>query len=208
MDRKKKIVFIGLGGIAVLYFVALGTGIAVNKGKDGGKPGDLGAMQDTWISALGPLLSSFAPRLDLTGLECNGKRVAAVFELNEQKPTCTIGIPGNREEDYRKTELRVIGTEPGVYVRARFDGTRFAISERDKKTCFLDGEPLPPPGLRLKIEYSPAADDDLQRPWECWLAKDPSEPVPLTVMTDGGDLTLTCEGCKAQQQRLLRLKLE
>lgn len=201
-------VFIALGGIAALYFVALGTGIAVNKGKNGGQPGDLGAMQDTWISALGPLLSSFAPRLDLTGLECNGKRVAGVFELREEKPTCTIDIPGDRDEDYRKAELRVIGSKAGVYVWARFDGTRFKKSERDRKTCFLDGEPLPPPALRLKIEYSPAASDDLEDPWECWLAKEPSKPVPLTVMTDGGDLTLTCEGCDAQQKRLIRLKLQ
>ena len=61
--------------------------------------------------------------------------------------------------------------------------------------------------LRLQIRYVPndEGDDDT---WKCWLLHDRSEPFGITVLADGGSLTLQCVGCAADSQRELLLRVK
>ena len=196
MDSKK-VFFIVLGVIAVLYFATLGTGVWLNEAGSGGQPKNPSAATDQWVGALGPILSAFAPALDLSGLECDGQPVGRVFKLQVEgngRSDCEIAIPA-ADEDYRKTELSTVGSQVGIYVRGQFDPNRF-----DKKNkaanCFLDHERLPD-GLRLEARYEPN-DSDGGDGWECWLVQEPGKPLAITALGDGGTLRLTlrCDDCK------------
>jgi hypothetical protein len=198
VDKRKKIFFIVLAVIVVLYFASLGTGIWLNQGGDGGQPKDLSAVTDQWVSGLGPALSAFAPALDLSGLRCDDQPVNRIFQLRVSglgQQGCAIRIPVDPDEDYRKTELSTVGSEVGVYVRALFERDRF--DPKDKaENCYLDDQRLPD-GLRLEVRYEPNESSD-EGMWKCWLAQEPGKPVTITAMKDGGTLHLTmrCDNCK------------
>ncbi len=187
MDSKK-IFFILLMILAVLYFVSLGTGIALNdSGGKGGQPKNLSNLTDQWVGALGPLLSVFAPALDLTRLECRNQSVGRSFTLQYtptqvdggSKRSCDIRIPPDSEEDYRKAQLITDKSSVTVYVRAKFDPDRFHPKHRERN-CYLDGETLSaallrftytrpnerplrtdklPEGPRLEVQYVPPPED-------------------------------------------------
>ncbi len=226
MDRKK-VFFIVLAIFAVLYFTSLGTGIWLNAGDDPNNPSQ---ATDKWVGSLGPMLSIFAPALDLTGLECRGNPVNEEFTL-VYKPdaanggnarTCDITIPPDGDKDYRKAKLIIEQASVDVYVRAKFEKKRFKPQKREDN-CLLDATTvLPesirkftpikhgekelktdelPGGPRLEVWYPPPPppeEDKDPKMWECWLKKEPKEPVPITAFAEGGTLMLTvvCDDCE------------
>ncbi|MDJ0870887.1 MAG: hypothetical protein QNJ87_03890 [Gammaproteobacteria bacterium] len=215
MDRKK-VFFIVLAIFAVLYFASLGTGIWLNAGDEPNNPSQ---ATDKWVGALGPLLSVFAPALDLTGLECQGNPVnnkfTLVFKPDEAEGgddrTCDIRIPPDGDKDYRKAELITKHASVDVYVRAKFERKRFKPQNR-ADNCLLDATTVPEPirkftpiregekkletdelpgGPRLEVWYPPPKEGDQDpKMWECWLKKKAKEPVPITAFEEGGTLRL------------------
>jgi hypothetical protein len=202
--------------VILLFIAALVTGIYMNGKGNGGSPTD--AIKRDWLKALGGLSALFAPKIVLAPLHCtelpkpgqpavglSQQRVDGPFELTEAHPTCAIDIPKDAKHDYRHAELKVSGTGTlaTVYVRAQFSADDFPKANRDMKKCFLDGEPLD--AFRLELRYAAGAADNS---WECWLKQDPNEAISVTVLQDGGRLTLTCNGCKSDSQKIIRMKME
>ena len=194
--------------VLVLYSVVLGVDLG-SKGE--GKPKSIDSAGAGWVDAMSGLTAWFAPALELPDALCNGQRVSGLFRLTESAPNCSFAIPRDPEKNtYRHAELRVIATSgakpPTVYVRAVFDEDDFAKNDRDPDTCILTDpeERLDP--YRLELEYDPAGDgpDD----WSCWLLQKPSKPASLTVLEDGGTLTLTCVGCDTSERREVTLRLK
>ena len=127
----------------------------------------------------------------------------------------------------RKGELDFLRTpatnDLAVFIRAEFKDPPFAEANRDKWKCFTDPLPLPGalPGqveiqypdevkerkLRLQIRYVPN-DEGADDTWKCWLLHDRSEPFGITMLADGGSLTLQCVGCAADSQRELLLRVK
>jgi hypothetical protein len=255
VDRRRRF-FILIAVLGGLYVLSLGTGVWLNRGGEGGQPGDLDSVKDPWAARLGGFLSTFAPRLELAGLACNGQPVRSVFKLEGKgqgevscrldfagpvgssdrgqavvgrpgagaaAPPCEGGCGGCDDDRYCKTDIRPLAFEGEVYVRARFDGTRFDREARDRARCFLIG-PVPatpalPDALRLLVEYEAKEDGELRQPWECWLRQEPGAAVPLTVMEGGGTLTLRlqcadcgpdpeCRRCDPSRPHAVRLKME
>jgi hypothetical protein len=212
-----------LAVVVALYFVALGLGLAFNRGGDGTSVDD---VSGGWKKALGALTPLFAPPLDLRAVACNGQPVTGLFKLTEGNAECSLEFTSS-DDDYRKGELEVLRTpatnDLAVLVRAEFNEKYFHREERDKSKCFVDPAPLPGalPGvgeipypdevtarkLRLQIRYLPNGDSDPDT-WKCWLLQDRSEPFGFTVLADGGSLALECVGCAAGAQRELLLRLK
>ncbi len=201
MDRHKKLFFVLLAVIGVLCFASLGTGIWANQMSGDDQPRSLSAATDQWVGALGPALSAFAPAFNFSGLHCNGQRVDKIFKLElsgRGERQCAIGIPPAPDHDYRRAELRTLGSDIGIYVHAVFERDRFDPKDR-ADNCVLDDHRLPD-GLRLEVRYEPndsgsSGNDDT---WECWLVEEPAKPVAIVALKDGGTLRLTlrCDDCQ------------
>jgi hypothetical protein len=192
--------------VVALYFIALGTGLAVNGDSDDERSSE--NVGGGWQSALGSMTSIFAPRLRLGAIACNGQPVAEVFKLTAGQPECALAFPRNRNEDYRKAELALIANA------ASDELEMFVLAKLDERweNCLPDPvPPLPLPqrvldsSFRLQIAYAPegGGDGDV----DCWLVHDPSEPFQMTVFEEGGQLTLSCTGCSAEAQREVSLRM-
>ena len=200
-----------LVAVVLLYAAALALGVAVNRG--GGKPSAGGG--DDWLAGLGNMTSAFATPLDVSRLQCrvevpgggSGKSqpVAQRFALNEDDAACTIRIPHDSREDYRHASLEVQDTpaaqQLGVYLRANCDDDEVSFCERGRKTCFRDGETIPH-AFRLEVTFEPLEDPN------CWLQRDRDDQISVTVLEDGGALTLECIGCDADAKRRIDLLMQ
>lgn len=195
-----------IAGAIVLYAVALGVGLTLNGRSEG--PG-LGEIGDGWQGALGKLGEWFAPRLELgPPIDCNGQPVDRLFTLTAANDACVLRFSGSDDVDYRKGELALVRTPAtaalGMYVRGRFEERYFPRAERDDATCLVDDDRLQP--FRLEIRYEPN-DSDGDDTWACWLVHDLAQPFTLTVLKDGGDLSLRCVGCDAGEGREVLLRM-
>jgi hypothetical protein len=189
---------IGLGVLVVLCFVALALGFTLNSsGQD--RPGT-----PAWANVLGGLSARFAPKLPLARLRCNDQPVASDFRLTETQSLCRIRIPRDGREDYRKADLMIVQTPAaanlGVYIRAEFDDQYFDEDDPDER-CRGDGQLA---AFRVEILYEPA--EDSGGDWDCWLQQERSEPIALTVLRDGGELTLQCQGCENGKEVSMRMQ--
>lgn len=202
----KRAFIVALVIFALLYLGALAVGFRMNADQST----SVSAIEDSWLSGAKGWLAGLGPRLDLTGLRCDGLPADRVITLTEAKPSCIMTIPkaSDKGPEYRKTSVGVLGAGANIYILARFDKEHFPPERRDP-TCFLDG--TVPPGLKLKLEYEPNGKQKGAM-WSCWLRKRPDETADLVAMKDGGTLTLTCEGCcdrcDPSGPRALRLSLE
>jgi len=202
----------------VLYFVALGMGLALNDGDDGPRSSGGGGG---WQAALGSVTASFAPRLELGGIVCNGQPVRQPFELTESSAQCEMDFPRSLRHDYRKAELDVVAApqskELAVFVRGKFSNDQRREQGIDEAMC-LPLVPLPPAPardlpsnvkpdtFRLEIELMPK--EDTESTWECWLPHEATAPFSVTVLKDGATLRLACEGCSADEQREVALRMK
>jgi hypothetical protein len=186
---------IGLAVLVLLYVATLVFGL----GKSGSS-----RQTPAWMDSLGGLTAGLAPKLSLVGLRCNGQAVSRSFELTEAQSDCTIRIPANSDEDYRKTDIDASGTGAGVlsaYIRAKFDGD--AMSRDD---CSPEETQ---PSFRLEVTYVPDGEDPIDEDDDvCVMAQRAGRPITLTVLEDGGELTLSCEGCSDDAGRVVRLRME
>jgi hypothetical protein len=192
-----KRVVILLAIVVVLYLVTVGLGVSQGEGDR-----DVESLSQSWIGALGSLTAWFAPELALDGIKCNGngQPVSQIFRLTEATPACALALPADRDEDYRHAELSVVATGsaplPDVFIKARFE------SENRPETC-RSSEPQPP--FWLEVAYTPNGDEpegDI-----CWLPHDRKKALSITVLEDGGTLTLTCTGCDADARREVVLRM-
>ena len=211
--------------VTLLFIAALVMGVYMNDKDKGRSPND--AIKRNWLKALGGLSAVFAPKIDLKSLSCTeyaqpsgqpgqpvvhlrDQSVKGSFELTDAHPTCSIDIPKDGKHDYRHAELRVAGNAPTVYVHAKFAGKDFPREKRDRSKCSLDPpDPRDPDtlldGFRLEVSFT---EGDVKDPWKCWLKQEANEPISVTVLQDGGRLTLTCLGCKSSPQRIVRMEME
>jgi len=210
----KRLLIVGLVILALLYLIALGVGVPRNAQMSI----NLATIKNSWVSMLGRWLASSGPRLNLTGLVCSPKTPGATtarpqpadgpISLTAANPSCAIAFRpvGSDERAYRKTSVRIEG-RASLYIFSSFDEKQFPKTGRDPQ-CFLN---KPPAGFKLKVIYTPNAKQK-GKLWSCWLRKGPDETADIVVMRDGGELTLTCEGCcascNAGRPRVLRLRLE
>lgn len=212
--RQRRLFFIALVVLALLYFTGLGFGLKFNADE----PKNASATQDSWVAGIGRWLEPFGPRVDWRGLSCvsrpgeAGQSATRIFTLTEARPSCSVVIPAVRSDDgeeYRKGSLEVVGAgNAAVYVLASYDEKDFKKKDKDPNCYF---EEQVPAGFKLKVKYEPEEAAEGSR-WTCWLRKAKNEPVRLVVMEDGGTLTVTCEGCcegcDPQGRRVLRLRLK
>jgi hypothetical protein len=204
--------------VIVLYFVALGMGLALNDRDDDRRSSGGG---EGWEAALGKVTASFAPRLELGGIVCNGQPVRQPFRLTESSAQCEMAFLRSLRHDYRKAELEVVtapqSKELAVFVRAKFSKKQLRQQHIEDSMCLpivlLPGAPVAelPSNVkegtfRLEIEFK--ADEDSESFWECWLPHEVAEPFSVTVLEDGATLTLTCEGCSADEQREVTLRMK
>ncbi len=191
----------------VLYAGALTLGLFTNQTREAPSADQSGR---DWLASLGGMTAGFAPRLDLKRLRCNGQPVSRPFMLTQAAESCELSIPGDADEDYRHATLELLpaggSSRPGVYIRAKYEQGRFPVERRDPASCFLDGEELPHAfhlEVRLRVE-----DEDLDDPWECWLQHKAEDPVSLTVMKEGGRITLRCAGCDNDARQEIRARMK
>jgi hypothetical protein len=207
--RTKLILLIVVVGL--LFVATLIMGVFTNDAGNGG----LDDLKSSWVKGFGGLSARFAPPIELAKLRCKEtpkqpigsvfeQRVDRPFELTEAHPACEIEIPGDRTREYRRAELKVIGTTATVYLRAQFQEKYFRINERDKTKCFFDHEPRD----AFRMEMRPVGGDADDGTWECWLKQKPNEPISLTALREGARFVLTCVGCKSEGQRVIRMKME
>jgi hypothetical protein len=212
--------------VTLLFVAALVMGIFMNDGGNGGRPKSVDDMKRSWPKALRGLSALFIPPIELAKLRCKEKprqplgavfeQPVSAFELTEAHPACEIEIPGDRTHEYRRAELKVIGTTATVYLRAQFKEKYFPINERDKTKCFLDPPPCvstltcpdPEPRDAFRMEMRPVSGDADDGTWECWLKQKPNEPISVTALRGGARFMLTCVGCKSEGQRVIRMKME
>jgi hypothetical protein len=185
---------IGLGLLAVLYFVVVGFGIWRNGGEQ---------RTPAWAEALDGVSSWFAPKLSLARLRCNDQPVASDFRLTEAQTKCVIGISRDGRYDYRKAKLVVVASQAvqqlGVYTFAKLDKNDLPAGNDCKAENVL-------PQFRLQIEYTP--NDGDKGGSSCYLEAKPNKATTLTVLQDGGTLTLECKGCSAAAAREVVLRME
>ncbi len=185
----KRLFIVALVVLALLYLAALAVGFHMNASQ----PSNPSATQDSWVARATGWLSGFGPRLDLSRLRCDDQPADRPITLTQARQSCAMHIPGAGAEGpkYRKASVRVSDAGAGVYVWASFqkDGP---FKQGADPNCFPQ-EPLPA-GLKLKLKYEPGKKQE-GATWSCWLRKRPGEPVDLVALSDGGTLTLTCEGC-------------
>ena len=202
--------------VVLLYVAALALGLVVN-GRGGAS--SAGESDRDWLAGLGALSAPFAPHLDVSRLQCkaaasagvSGKSqaVAKAFKLTEDHPTCDIEFPGDKSEDYRRAELELLpgaSSQPAVYVLAAYEQKPYPSAKRDRSKCFLD-EPSIPHAFRLQLRFEIDL-DEMDNPWTCWLHQDARDPVSITVLEDGGKVTLECVGCNASARREIGMRMQ
>jgi len=193
--------------LVLLYVGSLVLGIEVNRS---GSASDEDPSARSWLAALGRWTAPLAPALDVRRLHCRydagmSRPASRPFRLTQDQPSCRVDIPRDPEEDYRNARVRLVGSAgpeadalPPVYLLAEFDGADSPRRKRNPSECLLESELSP--RFRLRLLFDSHGSDKRKDPWECWLAHDPAEPIPLTVLSDGATLRLTCEGCDPQHQ--------
>jgi hypothetical protein len=191
----------------VLYAGALTLGLFTNQTREAPSADQSGR---DWLVSLNGMTARFAPHVDLKRLRCNGQPVSRPFRLTHAAQLCELDVPGSADEDYRQTTLELLpgegGAKPGVYIRAKYEQGRFPVEQRNPASCFLDGEELPH-AFRLEVRLA-AEDEDLNDPWECWLQHKAEDSVSLTVMQEGGRITLRCAGCDDDTRREIRARMK
>jgi hypothetical protein len=203
--------------VIVLYAVSLGMGLALN-GDDRGGGSNVGGG---WQDALGSLTASFAPRLELGTIACNGQPVRQPFKLTQSSEQCELVLPRSLRHDYRKAELEIVAApqskELAMFVRAKYSAKQFREQKPDQSMCLqlvlvptAAAQALPSKveesTFRLEIELVPNEDTDSV--WQCWLPRDPAKPFSVTVLEDGAKLSLTCAGCSSDAQREVTLRMK
>ncbi len=208
MDNKSKLVIIGLVVVAVLFFIGLGTGLALN---DGAKPEPSEYKPDAWVNVMAGLLAPFGPSLDVNRLQSNCQRSEKTFLLTKASPSCEITIPP-ADERYRKATLRVNeGVElfVAVFEQKKSTATRGAVMQLQAVPTLklqlknqVKVQPKPSK-LKLTLKYVPTGESEgkVAR----WVSPD---PFRLTVLADGGVLKLDCADCAARAGRTVRVVLE
>jgi len=187
---RNKVVVVVLVLVAALYVVSLAVGFRFNVDTQG-RP-DREEVQNSWVSYLRDPLSIFAPNL----LRCNDQPVDEDFVLTQRNNRCEVDVPGRGDSGMMTATLMVLSQGVVVYER----------SDSPTRNPDCRSEAQLEPGLRLKVEYLP--EGKTPRTPVCWLDRSKAESVGFVVLRDGGQLTLTCEGCGAGPDRLMRLRLE
>ena len=194
----KRLFFLALAVLAVLYLASLGAGFKFNASE----PSKLSDADAGWLSGLGSWLSPMGPRIEWKGLRCEtpgpgraGQSATGPIRLTAAFAECRIRIPATASggDDYRKGSLRLGGEAiAALYLYASFDAERFSKDDRDAD-CYLENDPLPT-RFHLKVRFTPGEEPEGQR-WTCWLRQRSTEPVRLVALADGGTLQLNCDGC-------------
>jgi hypothetical protein len=198
--------------VVLLYIGSLVYGVKF--GESGDKPSADQSSRE-WLAWLSSATSRFAPPLDGSKLWCNRRRLSDEVTLTQADDSCEIVIEADPDSSrkMRHADLRVLPSpstaQPTVYIRAKYPERQFPRAERDRTRCFVDPPPLqvdPAPlrAFRLEVRYTPR-EEDIDNPWECWLLAEPDKPVSLTVLKQGGKLTLRCVGCEAGVKREIHL---
>jgi hypothetical protein len=187
---RNKLVIVVLVLIAALYVVSLAMGFRFNV--DSRSPPDRDEVKDSWVKYLRDPLSIFAPNL----LRCNDQPVDEHFILSQRRNRCEVEVPGRGDGGMMTATLQVLTQGVTVYERSDAPGRN--------PDCRSDAQLKP--GIGLKVEYLP--DGKTPRTPVCWLDRGEADSVGFVVLSDGGRLTLTCEGCGVRTDSTVRLRFE
>lgn len=208
MDRKSKLVIVGLIVVAVLFFIGLGAGLALN---DGGEPEPSEYKPDAWIDVMAGLLAPFGPVLDVNRLESNCQRSAKTFLLTKTSSSCKIRIPP-ADERYRKATLRVnegVELRVAVFEEKKPTATRGTVMQLQAVPTFKlqlkNQVKVQPKASKVKLTVKYIPEGESERVVSRWVSPD---PFRLTVLELGGVLKLDCADCTVGGGRTVKVVLE
>lgn len=147
-------------------------------------------------------LAGLSPGIDLTQLNCNGRRADRPLTLTANLPECRLRIGRAANTKVRSARLSTDTAGLTVYVVGVFEEARAAKAQRDKRTCLLDEDDLT--AFRLVVEYQPRNPPEGET-WSCFLKQNKGDNVTVVALEDGGVLNLLCVGCEGSDRRVTLL---
>lgn len=218
MDRKSKLVIVGLIVVALLFLIGLGTGLVPKKDQNMDEEAYMN-KKGGWERSMGRLLAPFGPKLHVDSLLSSSvcRHTGRTILLTEDSPSCVIVIPRCSEtphcddERYRKATLRVkqkgVKVLIPVFEKKGSTATRGPVMQLQTaqmaKLQLKNQLKVQPKGptLELKVMYQPRDGD--KKKVKKWT---PQNPVRLAVLRAGGTLELNCSHCAAG--RTIRIDFE
>lgn len=198
MNNQQKLVVVILVILGLLFFLGLGAGFRFNASEKG-KPSPASEQsRPKLVELMDDWLAPFGPKLDLSGIQCNGQYVNQGFSLTQAAPECVLTFPPATDgKQVRKANLRVLG---GAGIPVYF------AYERPKSKPGESPDPCPQPkSPGMKLIFAELGETP---PTQCWSEKPSSKPVRIIALEKMATLQLVCEACKSGLVREITLKFE